>query len=571
MKSLTSISDLLHNWQDLATVVQTISSNTQNFDYSVGGIQGCLFSYFVRELCKSSHIRSVQSLQYSNASRSSRNEELTILSSDTMLVVPTEQVAEEIASDLATIYPEAEVYVFPWWGLVPYRPAAKGSLVFGKRSGVLSKLAQKDINYTAKEKVRIFIITQRSFIAPLPPPDYISSLCFKLKKGDSLETTTIAERLTKLGYNRVPKVNVRGEFSLRGEVLDIFLPLDEYATRIIFDFDEIESFKSFETDTQVTVGAKEDIFIYPMKEVVWTPELVQKLTAFFEEYEKNTVGNIDKADNVTAPVHLPFTDEAKQIRDDLLLQLEVGGEAEGEEFYYHLLWDKEYTVLDYIFPTVNVIFYDYDRQKNAKLVINREFNGLYRKNREVFPILPPDLIIKDYDLMLEQVLRCIKLCTLNKDEQENNAVLEETRLETDYYYGALKETLESNNYKVASSCDAGNYLCNNIFFRALNFKQKNNLKSIIAFIHIPTIDNIEEIKLLASTILNYIDTLSDVFNIALLQLSPTDSMKNNMLKGIEYCKKAKEMGADIAVFPEMWNTGYEMLFEGDLKGQDKIS
>lgn len=44
-----------------------------------------------------------------------------------------------------------------------------------------------------------------------------------------------------------------------------------------------------------------------------------------------------------------------------------------------------------------------------------------------------------------------------------------------------------------------------------------------------------------------------------------------MLKGIKYCKKAKQMGADIAVFPEMWNTGYEMLFEGDLKDQDKIS
>ena len=43
-----------------------------------------------------------------------------------------------------------------------------------------------------------------------------------------------------------------------------------------------------------------------------------------------------------------------------------------------------------------------------------------------------------------------------------------------------------------------------------------------------------------------------------------------MLKGIKYCKKAKEMGADIAVFPEMWNTGYEMLFEGDLKDQDNI-
>ena len=153
---------------------------------------------------------------------------------------------------------------------------------------------------------------------------------------------------------------------------------------------------------------------------------------------------------------------------------------------------------------------------------------------------------------------------------ENNAIIEETKLETDYYYGVLRENLESNNYKVISSCDAGNYLCNNVFFRALNLKKINNLKTKIAFIHIPSIDNIEDIKKLSNTILNYISTLSDVFNIALLQLNPTDSMENNMLKGIEYCKKAKEMGADIAVFPEMWNTGYEMLFEGDLKDQDNI-
>lgn len=126
---------------------------------------------------------------------------------------------------------------------------------------------------------------------------------------------------------------------------------------------------------------------------------------------------------------------------------------------------------------------------------------------------------------------------------ENNAILEGTKLETDYYYGVLKENLKSNNYNVLSSCDAGNYLCNNVFFRALNFKQKNNLKAKVGFVHIPTIDNIEDIKLLTSTILDYINTLSDVFNVALLQLNPTDSMENNMLKGIEYCKKAKEMEA----------------------------
>lgn len=123
---------------------------------------------------------------------------------------------------------------------------------------------------------------------------------------------------------------------------------------------------------------------------------------------------------------------------------------------------------------------------------------------------------------------------------ENNAILEDTKLITDYYYGVLKEILENNNYKVSSSNDAGNYLCNNVFFRALNFKQENNLKSKIAFIHIPTIANIKDVKHLANVLLNYINTLSDIFKVALLQLSPTDTIENNMLKGIEDCKKQKK-------------------------------
>ena len=48
------------------------------------------------------------------------------------------------------------------------------------------------------------------------------------------------------------------------------------------------------------------------------------------------------------------------------------------------------------------------------------------------------------------------------------------------------------------------------------------------------------------------------FNIALLQILPNGSDQNkNLEKGIEYCKKAKELGADLVLFPEMWNTGYE--------------
>lgn len=47
-------------------------------------------------------------------------------------------------------------------------------------------------------------------------------------------------------------------------------------------------------------------------------------------------------------------------------------------------------------------------------------------------------------------------------------------------------------------------------------------------------------------------------NIALLQIAPCDTLAGNLEKGIEYCKKAKEMGADIALFPEMWSNGYQI-------------
>jgi predicted amidohydrolase len=46
--------------------------------------------------------------------------------------------------------------------------------------------------------------------------------------------------------------------------------------------------------------------------------------------------------------------------------------------------------------------------------------------------------------------------------------------------------------------------------------------------------------------------------VALLQLLPEDTLDRNLQKGLDFCKKAKEMGADIALFPEMWSVGYNI-------------
>ena len=68
---------------------------------------------------------------------------------------------------------------------------------------------------------------------------------------------------------------------------------------------------------------------------------------------------------------------------------------------------------------------------------------------------------------------------------------------TNYDYNYLKNRLE-DKYNVIISNDAGNYLCNNIYYNGLKHIKENNLKTKMIFIHIPKIYNIENINLLSS-------------------------------------------------------------------------
>ena len=419
MKSLTSIDEILHNHSEIRDTSAAFFDENTNFPLNIEGLHGSLFTYFTAEVCRSNHLKALQAEQYSNSSK--KTPQYKIYSSDLIIVVPTETDARDIAEDFSAIFGDAEVHVFPDWGTVPYRPAARGSVTFGKRAGVLSKLLSKKQTITFNEKPRIFIFTQRAFMSPLPEPEYLKSLSFKLNKGNKIDTTNIAQKLSIMGYTRVPKVNVRGEFSLRGEVLDIFLPCDEHATRIIFDFDEIESFKEFETDTQTTVGTKEDVLIYPTKEILWTDELIEKVRERMSEYQETAIkedgaGTSENGITGDFSVHLPFTETAQKYLENLLTGLSVSKEAEGEEFLYQLVSDQPHSILDYIDENTFVLFYNYDKQENARLTINREYNKLYRTSREEYPVLPPDMLLSDYEKLLENISKCILFRTLNKGE-----------------------------------------------------------------------------------------------------------------------------------------------------------
>ncbi|MDR0315710.1 MAG: transcription-repair coupling factor [Treponema sp.] len=292
-------------------------------------------------------------------------------------VTPQESDAADLALDLAAA--AIPCVQFPWWGSAPYRELAPFSAVFGERVKVLSELVLG--------KQGIVIIPERALLTPLPPPEYIKSLLVSLKPGGSIHTTALAETLVSYGYTRVPRVQVHGEFALRGEVLDIFMGGDDEAYRVLFDFDQVESIKRFDPVNQGSGPGQEklpELLIRPLREVVWTDERIEALGNNFAAFQE-------------------FTGNGKSIIEELISRRMIA----GEEMYFPLAFEKQGNLLDYLGATGTLVLIDRERLENAQESLGREYQGLYmrsfRERQYDYP-LPERLLLNFKNLLTTTAL-----------------------------------------------------------------------------------------------------------------------------------------------------------------------
>lgn len=279
-----------------------------------------------------------------------------------LAVTPTEKEAEELVADLRALQLDAQA--FPWWGTMPYRDMAPLSKVFGERSRVLADLVGGNL--------KIVVVPQRALLTPLPPPAYLEGLLIPLRRGGKIDTAALAEKLSSYGYTRVPRVQVHGEFALRGEVLDVFMGGDEYAYRILFDFDTIESIKTFDPEDQSGTESVPSLQLRPLKEVIWTDDRIEALDQGLRGLEEFPSGGAA-----------------------LLERLMTHRNAEGEELFFPLAFEKAGTLIDYLGTQGTVVYFDRERLENAQESLVREYQGLYRKAHREKEVPAPERILLD--------------------------------------------------------------------------------------------------------------------------------------------------------------------------------
>src|SRR3972149_2120771 len=170
-------------------------------------------------------------------------------------------------SELQT--PNSKLYYFPPWETLPYEPISPHKDISGERLKVLSSVMESDGNF-------ILVAPVESIIQRIIPKDVLRDAILKFSVGDSLERDIISEYLITGGYKNSDIVEDKGEFSIRGGVLDVYTPDSDNPFRIEFMGDEIESIREFDSATQRSIKDVKEIKNVPARELIITEDRIQK-------------------------------------------------------------------------------------------------------------------------------------------------------------------------------------------------------------------------------------------------------------------------------------------------------
>ncbi|WP_193081342.1 transcription-repair coupling factor [Brevibacterium aurantiacum] len=196
-----------------------------------------------------------------------------------LIVTATTREAEDLARSLADWVAEDSIAIFPSWETLPHEKLSPRSDTVGQRLQILHRLA-----HPSPDRHLAFIIAPvRAFLQPL-----VKGLGdiepVELGVGDEYEIDQLSQRLTELAYSRVDMVSRRGEFAVRGGIVDIFPPTDEHALRIEFFGDEIDEIREFSVSDQRSIPAEADaqpltLSAPPCRELLLTDSIRERAAA----------------------------------------------------------------------------------------------------------------------------------------------------------------------------------------------------------------------------------------------------------------------------------------------------
>lgn len=189
-----------------------------------------------------------------------------------VVLTPDQNTGESLLGDLKYFFRYEKIrhipQFFPTWETLPYEHLSPLTEVSGERLFILDQLIQGNCPF--------LVVPVEAAMQCVVPKSVLSKQVFPLKKGDSLEREFLEACLVDNGYTRVHMVEGRGEFSVRGDIVDLFQSASSNPVRVEFFGDQVESLREFDINSQVSVQEIGETKILPVREVTLTEGEIER-------------------------------------------------------------------------------------------------------------------------------------------------------------------------------------------------------------------------------------------------------------------------------------------------------
>lgn len=243
-----------------------------------------------------------------------------------LFVVASEQNALKYQNDLKTAF-DIDAEVLPYQNVSLYESVSPNLYDYAKQIEILNSDA------------KVIIAPVKALLEKFPDREFFEQNSIKLKVGDEIDIKSLSQKLVDLGYKRSTMVSDISEFSVRGDIIDVF-SLGEHPVRIELWGDEIVDLRYFDNETQKSVGKVSEVTILPIYKFVLNNS------------------NVCHSELVSESAQLANANEIpKQVRDNIFLGLEDASSRqelcyfEGIEVYQSYFNDNLISIFDYLKTT----------------------------------------------------------------------------------------------------------------------------------------------------------------------------------------------------------------------------
>jgi transcription-repair coupling factor (superfamily II helicase) len=190
-----------------------------------------------------------------------------------LAVTATAREAEQLAAALRCLLPPHGIAVYPAWETLPHERLSPRADTIGQRLSVLRRLVHPSATDPANGPISVLVAPVRSVLQPqLVGLSEIEPVT--VTAGNSVAIDALADRLVELAYTRVDLVSKRGEFALRGGIVDVFPPTEEHPLRVEFFGDEVEEIRYFGVADQRSLElAEHGLWAPPCRELLLTSQV----------------------------------------------------------------------------------------------------------------------------------------------------------------------------------------------------------------------------------------------------------------------------------------------------------